>query len=168
MPRRRTRRSGLGSARPTPDDRRTPPLQTPALQAVRSRSAVRSIPTQQALPRWLRWLILAQRSSLVVTFVVVVTTLFVYGSTVYTQQLWSKEYRKMTSLQRSERQMVAASEVMKGQIVQQADHSGAGMVRRTQEQAVFLQPAPERPTQPMDPLLSQPLAPTESSVPLSY
>lgn len=126
------------------------------------------MPTQQPLPGWLRLLILAQRSSLVVTFVVVITTLFVYGSTVYTQQLWSKEYRKMTSLQRSERQMVAASEVMKGQIVQQADHSGAGMVRRTQEQAVFLQPAPERPAQPMDPLLSQPLAPANSSAPLSY
>lgn len=76
-------------------------------------SAVRKLPTASPVPNWLRLLIQAQRGSLIVTFALVIATLMVYGGTVYMQQLWSKEYRKLKTMQRSERQMLAASEVLK-------------------------------------------------------
>ncbi|WP_431659881.1 hypothetical protein [Pantanalinema rosaneae] len=108
-------------------------------------SRVRRLPAHQQLPTSVRLLIQIQRGSVAVAFVLVTAALIVYGSTVYMQQLWSKEYRQLKTLERNERQMVAASDVMKEQIVQQAERPGSGLVRRTKDMAIFLEPAPARP-----------------------
>ncbi|XHX80143.1 MAG: hypothetical protein RBJ76_09520 [Stenomitos frigidus ULC029] len=121
-----------------------PPLRpvsplTPAL------GAVKRFPKIQALPLWLRLLVQVQRSSLVVAFVLVTATLLVYGSTVYTQQLWSKEYRKLKTLTRNEREMIATSESLKNQLALQAEQPGSGLVPSTPDSTIFLQPALQRP-----------------------
>lgn len=118
---------------------------------------VRRLPSHQQLPTSVRLLIQLQRGSVAVAFVLVTAALVVYGSTVYMQQLWSKDYRQLKTLERSERQMVAASDVMKEQIVQQAERPGSGLVRRTKDMAIFLEPAPARPAK----------SPTTPSVPKS-
>jgi hypothetical protein len=113
-------------------------------------------------------LVQIQRGSVAVAFVLVTAALIVYGSTVYMQQLWSKDYRQLKALERGERQMVAASDVIKEQIVQQAERPGSGLVRRTKDMAVFLEPAPARPAQaPTTPNLPK-AEPTATNSPLGY
>lgn len=131
-----------------------------------SSATVRRLPSTRSLPLWLRLLIQAQRGSLVIAFVLVTATLFVYGSTVYTQQLWSKEYRKLKTLQRNEREMIATSEGLKNQLALQAARPGSGLVPQTPDSTIFLQPAPQRPT-----LIASPSVPNveaSPNTPLGY
>lgn len=73
-----------------------------------------------------------------------------YGWTVYAQKLWSQEYRKLETLQRTERELIAANEAFKNHIARQAERSDSGLVVRGAENTIFLQPAPPRraPAQP--------------------
>jgi len=169
--------TALRSQRPTPRDsrsdrftnrqapRRNPPLQPiqvatsvrnsqsfqsplAAVPAAPAQSAIRKLPTARPVPNWLRLLIQAQRGSLIVTFALVIATLIVYGGTVYMQQLWSKEYRKLKTMQRSERQMLAASEVLKNQIIQQAESPNSGLVAKSPQHTLILESAPIRTVKP--------------------
>ncbi len=105
---------------------------------------VRQLPVQDRPPQWLRSLLLIQQASVVATFVLAGSVLVVYGWTVYSQQLWGKEYQKLENLRRSERQFTTNSEVLKNQIVKQAERPGAAMVPQSPDSLVFLKPAPAR------------------------
>lgn len=108
-------------------------------------TAVRQLPIQDRPPQWLRSLLLIQQASVVATFVLAGSVLAVYGWTVYSQQLWGKEYQKLENLRRSERQFATNSEVLKNQIVKQSERPDAGMVPQSPDNLVFLKPAPARP-----------------------
>lgn len=129
---------------------------------------VRRLPAHQQLPTSVRLLMHIQRGSTAIAFVLVTAALVVYGSTVYMQQLWSKEYRQLKTLERSERQMVAASDVIKEQIVQQAEQPGSGLVRRTKDMAIFLEPAPARPAKPLATPSLPKSEPAVTNSPLGY
>ncbi len=118
------------------------------------------------MPLWLRLLIQAQRGSLIVAFILVTATLVVYGSTVYTQQLWSKEYRKLKTLTRNEREMIATNESLKNQLALQAERPGSGLVAQTPDSTIFLQPALQRPA--LSPSHSLPQAEAKPNTPLGY
>jgi hypothetical protein len=124
----------------------TPSLATVSVLPVQP--TVRKLPPAPPLPNWLRLLVQAQRGSLIVTFALIVATLVVYGGTVYMQQLWSKEYRKLKTMQRSERQMLAASEVLKNQIIQQAESPNSGLVAKTPQHTLVLESSPIRTVKP--------------------
>lgn len=100
--------------------------------------------SQQLTPRWLSSLLLLKRSSDLITFLLVTTTLTIYSWTVYTQQQWMRDYRKLENLQRQERQLTTANAVMKNQLAQQAEKPATGLVSPTQTNAIFLPPAPQR------------------------
>lgn len=104
--------------------------------------------TQQTTPTWLASLIFIQRGSDIVTFLLVAATLTIYSWTVYTQQQWSQEYRKLENLQRNERNLTTANEVMKDQLAQQAEKPATGLVNPTHASAIFLPLAPHRPSSP--------------------
>lgn len=132
-----------------------------------------SAPVQRILPRrplpaWLRLLIRLQRGSLIVTFILVSAALVVYGSTIYMQQHWSKEYNKLKSMQRSERQIAAVGASLKNQLIQQAEQPGSGLVPRTPEHSIILERAPERLPVTANPVLTSPTDAASSSEPLSY
>ena len=152
-------------ARPVQTPKRSkPPLREVVPPA--GAAAVRRLPSQRSLPLWVRLLVQAQRGSLVIAFILITATLIVYGSTVYTQQLWSKEYRKLKTLQRNEREMIATNEGLKNQLALQADQPGSGLIPQTSENTIFLQPAPQRPA-----LLAAPSVPKTEvapNTPLGY
>jgi len=113
-------------------------------QASVSRSVVRQLPQQSQAPDGLKVLMQTHRVSIIVAFALGIAALTAYGSTVYTQQLWSKEYRKLKTLQRSERELLAAGESLKGQIAQQAEGSGSQLAPKTPSSLIFLKPEPPR------------------------
>lgn len=128
---------------------------------------VKRFPRARAMPLWLRLLVQVQRGSLVVAFILVTATLIVYGSTVYTQQLWSKEYRKLKTLTRNEREMIATNEGLKNQLALQAGRPGSGLVPQTPDSTIFLQPALQR--QALSPSPSSlPKAEVAPNIPLGY
>jgi hypothetical protein len=102
----------------------------------------------QVTPSWLSSLLFLRRSSDIVTFLLVAATLTIYSWTVYTQQQWSQEYRKLEILQRHERNITMANEVMKDQLAQQAEKPATGLVNPTGANAIVLPPAPHRPSSP--------------------
>jgi hypothetical protein len=107
-----------------------------------------------------------QRISDLTTFVLVAATLTVYSWTVYTQQQWTREYRKLETLQRHERDITATNEVIKDKLAQQAERPATGLVTPTPANAIFLPPAPVR--QSLTPS-TQPSAPEPAAkTPLGY
>jgi hypothetical protein len=124
------------------------------------------LPTSPATPLWLRVLTTAQRTSTVVTFSLVASALAVYGWTVYSQQLWGTEYQRLESLQRQERQLTAANEVLKDQLAKEAEDPASGLSMPNPTSAIFLQPAPltQSPAAPQAAPASKPFR----TVPLGY
>lgn len=118
---------------------------SPITSTPNSQPTVKRLPNSGATPFWLRSLLGLQRSLSIMTFCLAGTVLTVYGQTVYSQQLWSQEYEKLEALQRDERQLTAASEVLKNQIAQQAEQPSAGLSPSNPSNTIFLQPAPQRP-----------------------
>ncbi|MCL1471504.1 hypothetical protein [Argonema antarcticum] len=103
---------------------------------------VKILPQSESIPPWLRKSIALQQRSTFVTFLLVGAVLLVYGSTVYAQQLWSKEYRKLEILQRKERQLTTAGEILKNKLAQGAEHPDNGLVSPTPDNNLFLVPSP--------------------------
>lgn len=113
-----------------------------------SNPTLRRLPNQEKPPQWLRSLLLAQQASVFATFVLAGSVLAVYGWTVYSQQLWGREYSKLEQLRRAERQVTANGEVLKNEIANQAERPNSGMVPSKPENMIFLKTAPMRPANP--------------------
>lgn len=120
-------------------------------------------------PVWLTWLIQWQRRSSILTFLLVSATLAVYGGTVYTQQLWNREYRQLETLQLQQRQLTAASEALKHQLAIEAERQDAGLVPATPSNNVFL-PAQQQPlaTPSNAPVTNSASKPQLTPTPLGY
>jgi hypothetical protein len=157
----RVKATGQKESHPQP--KRTRPTALP-------NQAVRQLPTKTPTPPALRLLLYVQRGSLAVTFLLVVAALFVYSTTMYTQQLWSKEYNKLKTMQRSERQMLTAGEMLKNQIIRQAEQPGSGLVPKGPENTIYLAPAPDRPAPPPQtpPTFNKADSPATNLDPLGY
>ncbi len=138
-------------------------------QSVSSRAnaspTIRTLPNQQSIPLWLKLLALAQRSSTVLTLLLAVGVLATYGWTVYTQRFWSEQYRQLETLQRYERQLTTANEVLKNQMALQAESPASGLTLPSANNTIFLQPAPQRPE--VDPPAEPPIEP-QPPTPVGY
>lgn len=106
--------------------------------------SVKFMPAPSSPPMWLDSLVGVQRSSTVLTLVLVAACLSVYGWTVYCQQMWGKESRKLENLRRQEQQLTVANAVMKHQIAKQAELPGTELVPPDPSQIIFLEPAAPR------------------------
>jgi hypothetical protein len=127
---------------------------------------VTRLPQAPKSPFWLRSLLKLHQGSMIVTFVLISAALTVYGWTVYSQQLWSQQYEKLMTLQRTERGMTAYGEVMKNNLAQQAQQSETNLVAQSPSNTIFLQPAPQRPEKATATNTSQ--QESEPKTPLGY
>lgn len=118
------------------------------LARTRQDKTVVTLPSSLTKPFWLLKLCLWQRRFSAITFLLVTTTVGVYGWTVYCQQTWSQAYRKLDTLQRNERQLMTQSQQIKSYLAQQAQQPAAGLTPPDPAQTVFL-PAPTRATTPV-------------------
>ncbi|MTJ07493.1 hypothetical protein [Anabaena sp. UHCC 0204] len=119
------------------------------------------------IPTWLLRLYTVNRYSSVLAFLLVISTLIVYGWTVYAQELWSESYGKVKSLQRHERQLNTTNATLTSKMAQEAENPGMGLVSPTSEGAIFLPPTSNsNPNSSFS--TSQPEPKPESSSPLGY
>jgi hypothetical protein len=90
------------------------------------------------------------RHTSVATFLLVSTTLIVYGLTVYSQHLWSSSYKKLQELQRDERQLTKTDETLKNQMAQEGEKPHSGLVSPTPANTIFLEETPPSRSQQVD------------------
>lgn len=105
------------------------PRQQPAPISLKSRP----------VPSWLFPLRSLQRRFGIATYMLIAGMLVAYGSTVYLQQKWSQEYRKLENLQRYERQLTTTNEALKNQLASEAEQPDAGLISPNPAMAVILQ-----------------------------
>ena len=145
-----------------------PPKGTLARSTVTSHNKTSSqtakFPSVQPLPVKLRVLLLLQKSSLGLAFILIATSIAVYVSTVRIPELWSKKYQDLETLQRQERQLVAANESLKYKLAQQAQQEDSNLALIKSNNALFIPLSQSKGTNPQ-----QKLMPVESqNIPMGY
>jgi hypothetical protein len=104
-----------------------------------------TMPNSGAAPLWLLRLYTFHRYSTVLAFLLVASTLAVYGWTVYSQELWSKSYRRLQNLQRHERLLTTTNATLTNKMAKEAEQPTAGLVLPTPQGMIFLPPASHSP-----------------------
>lgn len=122
----------------------TPRLST-LLKGRSLRSPLKAMPNRMPLPVWLRALKKVENFSVVVALLLVSSAVVTYGWAVYSQQLWGKNYSRLDTLRRDERQLLKGSELMKNDIARRTDPKRYGLVPLTSDHIVVIPPAPLRP-----------------------
>jgi hypothetical protein len=125
------------------------------------------LPSDRLRPLWLQLLINLQHGASIITFLLVLAVLFIYTQTVNSQQRWAKEYQRLQVLQRHERQLTAAAELLR----EQTTHNRSLVTTKGFEplalsHVIFVKPAPQE----HPPLVSQPTPLPEpiGNSPLAY
>ncbi|MEM7555736.1 MAG: hypothetical protein AAF378_16875 [Cyanobacteria bacterium P01_A01_bin.84] len=125
------------------------------------------VPASDTLPMWLQYMQKVQNYSSIAVFLLVLSNLVVYGWTVYAQQLWSQDSRKLQNLQRQERQLTTHNEIIKNKMAEEAQKPTAGLVSPTPSGTIFL----NRTTEELRKSSTTPSpreTESENSTPLSY
>jgi hypothetical protein len=99
------------------------------------------MPNSESPPLWLLRLHTIHRNSSIAAFLLVATTLVVYGWTVYSQELWSQAYHKLQNLQRQDRQLTTTNEVLQNKMAVEGEKPSTGLVAPTPARAIFINPA---------------------------
>jgi hypothetical protein len=109
--------------------------------------SVKRLPRANAfpLPLWLRVLMSTQKLSIVVTVLLTMSVFAIYGWTVYAQEQWNQQYKKLEQLKRQERQLTAAEGSFDNDMLRSVQKKPGELVRERPEQSIFLQAAPLRP-----------------------
>lgn len=89
-------------------------------QGRRQAAVIESFPAPRSQPKWLQALFTVQQATTIAAWGLGVSVLGLYGWTVYSQQIWSQNYERLSRLQRSEEQMLSAIEGLKEQATIQA------------------------------------------------
>ena len=97
------------------------------------------------LPLWLRLLITTQKLSIAATVSLTVSVFIIYGWTVYAQEQWNQQYKKLELLQRQERQLTNAAGSFNNEMLQSIQKKPGDLVRESPEKSIFLQAVPLRP-----------------------
>ncbi len=126
------------------------PVPTPLelLKGRSLRSPLKAMPDRTPLPVWLRALKKIENLSVMVALLLVGSAVITYGWAVYSQQLWGKNYNRLDTLRRDERQILKGSELMKNDIARRTDPKQYGLVPRNSDHMVVIPSAPLRPPLP--------------------
>ncbi|WP_414528070.1 hypothetical protein [Nodularia chucula] len=151
VPSRRKRRSRSAQQLPIPVTQGLPEVAKPLLPQLKNQSHTTTqknpqpgesqIPvmsTAATLPLWLARLYTSHRYSSVVTFLLVTATLCMYGSIVYSQQLWSQGYKNLQNLQLRERQLTTINATLKNKMAEEGEQEDTGLVKPTPDRTIFL------------------------------
>ena len=120
-------------------------------------------------PSWMQWLVRSQQYTCAIAFILIGGTLASYAAIVYSQQLWNQEYQKLQSLQRKERELTTAEELLKNKLAETAITPNQGLITPSPDNNLFLEAAPQRPAikTTNSPIKPSP-TPQNSPTPLGY
>jgi hypothetical protein len=107
------------------------------------------------LPLWLRVLMTTQKLSIAATVLLTVSVFAIYGWTVYAQEQWNQQYKKLEQLKRQERQLTNAAGSFDNEMLQSIQKKPGDLVRESPEKSIFLQAAPLRPKREVPSTLSE-------------
>ncbi len=113
------------------------------------KTRLQPLPDRLPVPQWLQLLKQTERVSLILAGVLAVGAIATYGWSMYSQQQWGKEYRRLDQLRRNERQLTTNGELMKNNIARTSDPKQYGLVPRSADHIVVIPPAPPRAPLPM-------------------
>ncbi|MEH2193560.1 MAG: hypothetical protein V7K98_13120 [Nostoc sp.] len=102
-------------------------------------------PNSGTAPLWVLRLYTFHRYSTVLAFLLVASTLAVYGWTVYSQELWGKSYRRLQNLQRHERMLTTTNATLTNKMAKEAEQPATGLVSPTPQGMIFLSPPSHSP-----------------------
>lgn len=116
-----------------------------------------------------RAIISVAKVSSILSFMIVSSTLAVYGGTIHGQMKWTEKYQRLEKLRRNEQQLSIANELLKNQIAQQAESADTGLVSQNNVKRIFLEPAPSRPAPVISPAPELlPASPKSINRPIGY
>ena len=128
---------------------------------------ISQFPKAQPLPAKLKVLLLLQKSSLGLALILIASSIAVYVSTVRIPELWSKKYQDLKTLQRQERQLVAANESLKHKLAQQAQEKDSNLALINSNNTIFIPQASSSQPKPIN--LKQELKETyPQNMPMGY
>lgn len=130
---------------------------------------VKRLPRTDAfpLPMWLKVLMSAQKMSIAMTVLLTVSVFVIYGWTVYAQEQWNQQYKKLEQLKRQERQLTTAEGAFDNDMLRSVQKKPGELVRERPEQSIFLQAAPLRPKRDVPATVSE-LPKTKQNESLGY
>lgn len=103
-----------------------------------------TVGSRQTSPKGLRWLMLGQKGLCLVTLSLVGVALSLYGQSVYQHRQWGMTYSQLEQLQKLEQQGMAASEIMKHSLAEEAEHPDSGMSSLMPSAAIPIEAVPPR------------------------
>lgn len=107
---------------------------------------VKQLPKVPRLPLGLKILVGVQQGSTVVTGGLVATALIIYSWTVYLDKTVARSFQHLEALKVSTQQVTTANETLKNSMAEQAESPYAGFTPFEPRRAIFLSPAPARPS----------------------
>ena len=117
-----------------------------AVQGLTQSGTVKRLePKHNRLPQSVRVLKAIEKVVCVCTVGLGAATIGIYSLTVQTQQEWMQKYNHLQNLERYERQLGTASEILKNRMASQAETSATGLVPQNPETTIFLDPVQQRP-----------------------
>ena len=140
---------------PQPLDRKNKRL--PASRQNISNRNVKRLPRTNSfpLPLWLRVLMTTQKLSIAATVLLTVSVFALYGWTVYAQEQWNQQYKKLEQLKRQERQLTNAAGTFDNEMLRSIQKKPGELVRESPEKSIFLQAAPLRPKREVPATISE-------------
>ncbi|MBT9311432.1 hypothetical protein [Leptothoe kymatousa] len=126
---------------------------------------VKQLPTAPRLPLGLKLLVGLQQGSTIFTGGLVAAALVIYSWTVYLDKSVARAFRELEVLKVSTQQVTTVNETLKHSMAEQAESPTAGFKPFEPKRAIFLAPAPVRPSVEHAPM---PEAPAPMSHPLGY
>ena len=107
------------------------------------------------LPLWLRVLMTTQKLSIAATVILTISVFAIYGWTVYAQEQWNQQFKKLEQLQRQERQLTNAAGSFDNEMLQSIQKKPGDLARESPEKSIFLQAAPLRPKREVPSIVSE-------------
>lgn len=117
-----------------------------AAPAVAAPADVAQLPKKPRLPLGLKLLVGVQQGSTVLTGGLVATALVIYSWTVYLDKTVARSFQHLETLKVATQQVTTANETLKHSMAKQAESPAAGFKPFEPKRAIFLSPAPARPS----------------------
>jgi hypothetical protein len=96
-----------------------------------------------------------QKLSIAATVLLTVSVFAIYGWTVYAQEQWNQQYKKLEQLKRQERQLTNAAGTFDNEMLGSIQKKPGELVRESPEKSIFLQAAPLRPKREVPATISE-------------